>query len=153
MRCSPQFQHKSSGFNLLKLPQLLWSFIPHKPPKVVMFGPGLESNTSTLVRKFLGNESDVFKVRGVFPAELPGSCKSYQYIIFYNLFCFFRIYLPYICVYDCLLHLLCYFVHQMVYHSTPVHCFRSNNCCVRNKQISNIQLNILIWEYFLVYIR
>ncbi|XP_033637096.1 F-box only protein 4-like isoform X3 [Asterias rubens] len=73
MRCSPKFQQESSGFNLLKLPQLLWSFIPHKPPKVVMFGPGLESNTSTLVRKFLGEASGVFKVRGVFPAELPGS--------------------------------------------------------------------------------
>ena len=79
MRCSPKFQQESSGFNLLKLPQLLWSFIPHKPPKVVMFGPGLESNTSTLVRKFLGEASGVFKVRGVFPAELPGSCTSINY--------------------------------------------------------------------------
>ncbi len=72
MRCSPEFQQESSGFNLFKLPQLLWSFIPHKPPKVVMFGPGLESNTSSLVRKFLSDDSDIFKVRGVFPAELPG---------------------------------------------------------------------------------
>ncbi|XP_038049591.1 F-box only protein 4-like [Patiria miniata] len=73
MRCSPEFQRESSGFNLMRLPQLLWSFIPHKPPKVVMFGPGLESNSTTLVRKFLGSGTDIFKVLGVFPALLPGS--------------------------------------------------------------------------------
>ncbi|XP_022087183.1 F-box only protein 4-like isoform X2 [Acanthaster planci] len=78
MRCSPKFQRESSGFNLLKLPRLLWSFIPHKPPKVVMFGPGLESNSTTLVRKFLGSGSDVFKVRGVFPALLPGVGTGFQ---------------------------------------------------------------------------
>ena len=85
MRCNPHCA-RQQHFDILSIPKLLWSFLPQKAPKVVMFGPGLDSNTSAIVRKLIGNETSTFQVRGVFPAEHPGSC------ILYFKFLFFKVY-------------------------------------------------------------
>ncbi|XP_041475846.1 F-box only protein 4-like isoform X1 [Lytechinus variegatus] len=73
MRCHPELQ-RDPAFNLASIPRLLWSFLPHRTPIIVMFGPGLETDTSTIVRKFItGHGSNIIKVNGVFPAMYPGS--------------------------------------------------------------------------------
>ena len=46
--------------------------MPKKIPKLVMFGPGLESETSGIVRKMLEGESELFKTTGMFPGQFEG---------------------------------------------------------------------------------
>ncbi|XP_071500389.1 F-box only protein 4-like [Diadema antillarum] len=74
MRCNPELQ-KEPAFNLSSIPRLLWSFLPSRQsPIFIMFGPGLETDTSTIVRKLIsGQGSSIIKVNGVFPAMYPGS--------------------------------------------------------------------------------
>ncbi|XP_072022375.1 F-box only protein 4-like isoform X2 [Amphiura filiformis] len=72
MRCNPHCARQEQ-FDILSIPRFLWSFIPHKAPKVVMFGPGLDSDTSKIVHKLIGNdESGIFQYQGMFPASQPG---------------------------------------------------------------------------------
>ncbi|KAJ8040255.1 F-box only protein 4 [Holothuria leucospilota] len=73
LRCSPDMKKKEK-FHLMKIPRLIKSYLPLKAPHVVMFGPGLDSDTSRIVRKIINSEdNDIFKNRGPFPAMFPGS--------------------------------------------------------------------------------
>ena len=77
MRCCPRCRalqysresFKSIVFYNLQNIQYLFS---HRPPRVVMFGPGLESDTSQLVQALLWNSDSPFKVTGMFPGEFEG---------------------------------------------------------------------------------
>eukprot|EP00057_Strongylocentrotus_purpuratus_P015776 XP_011670250.1 PREDICTED: F-box only protein 4 isoform X2 [Strongylocentrotus purpuratus] len=72
MKCNPELQ-RDPTFNLASIPRLLRSFLPRRTPIIVMFGPGLETDTSSIVRKFItGHGSNIIKVNGVFPAMYPG---------------------------------------------------------------------------------
>ncbi|XP_072173027.1 F-box only protein 4-like isoform X2 [Diadema setosum] len=73
MRCNPELQ-KEPAFNLSSIPRFLRSFLPSRhSPIFVMFGPGLETDTSTIVRKLIsGQDSSIIKVNGVFAAMYPG---------------------------------------------------------------------------------
>lgn len=65
-------------FNL----QNLSSFFKRKSPRLVMFGPGLESDTKGLVRHLLWDSASPFEVTGMFPGQFDGinsfffSCNS-----------------------------------------------------------------------------
>ncbi|PIK46652.1 putative F-box only protein 4 isoform X3 [Apostichopus japonicus] len=73
LRCSPDMRRKEK-FNFLQIPRLIKSYFPVQSPKVAMFGPGLDSDTSVIVRKMLNtHENEVFCNKGPFPAMFPGS--------------------------------------------------------------------------------
>ena len=67
------------GFH--RLSDILRSFWPKKKPKLVMFGPGLESSTSFIVRKILDGHSDLFTVVSMFPGQFGGIKISWILII------------------------------------------------------------------------
>ena len=46
-------------------------FLPKKVPKFAMFGPGLESSTSKLVRQIMYTDT-VFHTVGLFPGQFDG---------------------------------------------------------------------------------
>lgn len=48
-------------------------FLPKKTPKLAMFGPGLETSTSKIVRKMLYDPCDVFQKLGMFPGQFNGN--------------------------------------------------------------------------------
>lgn len=74
LRCSPDVRKKEEKFNFMQIPRLIKSYFPHQPPKVVLFGPGLDSDTSRIVRKMLNTEqNEVFRNKGPFAAMFPGS--------------------------------------------------------------------------------
>lgn len=73
LRCSPDMRRKEK-FNFLQIPRLIKSYFPVQSPKVAVFGPGLDSDTSVIVRKMLNtHENEVFCNKGPFPAMFPGS--------------------------------------------------------------------------------
>lgn len=52
--------------------QHLSSFFKRKSPHLVMFGPGLESDTKGLVRQLLWDKKSPFEVTGMFPGQFEG---------------------------------------------------------------------------------
>lgn len=52
--------------------QNLSSFFKRKSPRLVMFGPGLESDTKGLVRQLLWDSTSPFEVTGMFPGQFDG---------------------------------------------------------------------------------
>ncbi|KAL9951009.1 hypothetical protein ACROYT_G043595 [Oculina patagonica] len=52
--------------------QNLSSFFKRKSPRLVMFGPGLESDTKGLVHQLLWDSTSPFEVTGMFPGQFDG---------------------------------------------------------------------------------
>lgn len=73
LRCCPeinQLMHKQHSV-FTSISSMLRYFLPKKVPKVAMFGPGLESSTSGIVRKMLYEESMLERV-GLVPGQFEG---------------------------------------------------------------------------------
>jgi F-box protein 4 len=51
---------------------MIRSFLPKKTPKVAMFGPGLESDTSIIVRNMLYEQSNQLERVGLVPGQYDG---------------------------------------------------------------------------------
>ncbi|XP_070563827.1 F-box only protein 4-like [Ptychodera flava] len=92
IRCSPDINCKVEHFQLTNL---LRSLFPKKPPRLVMFGPGLETNVRGITRALLFNGNPLFQVNGMFPGEIDGvgsgfsimikdSCKEMKLITLYS---------------------------------------------------------------------
>ena len=58
-------------------------FLPKKVPKFAMFGPGLETSTSKLVRQIMYTDT-VFHTEGLFPGQFDGKYLSHNYFLFLN---------------------------------------------------------------------
>lgn len=73
LRCSPevnQLMHKQNAvFN--SITSMIRYFLPKKVPKFAMFGPGLETSTSKIVRKIMYTDT-VFHTEGLFPGQFDG---------------------------------------------------------------------------------
>ena len=52
--------------------QNLSSFFKRRSPRLVMFGPGLESDTKGLVHQLLWDKKSPFEVTGMFPGQFEG---------------------------------------------------------------------------------
>ncbi|XP_032234713.2 F-box only protein 4 isoform X2 [Nematostella vectensis] len=77
LRCCPECQKiqqtTRNSFTSLLLHTLPASMFQRHPPKVVMFGPGLESDTHKLVQKLLWDKTiSPATVDGMFPGEFEG---------------------------------------------------------------------------------
>ena len=59
--------------------QNLSSFFKRKSPRLVMFGPGLESDTKGLVRQLLWDSTSPFEVTGMFPGQFDGINSFFLY--------------------------------------------------------------------------
>ncbi|XP_053390204.1 F-box only protein 4-like [Mercenaria mercenaria] len=72
LRCSPEVNRLMHQQNALfsNISSMLRYFLPKKTPLFTMFGPGLESNTSGLVRKII--EESEFQKTGMFPGKFEG---------------------------------------------------------------------------------
>ncbi|XP_060582950.1 F-box only protein 4-like [Ruditapes philippinarum] len=72
LRCSPEVTKLMHQQNALfsNISSMLRYFLPKKTPLFAMFGPGLESNTSGLVRKIM--EDSEFQSVGMFPGKFEG---------------------------------------------------------------------------------
>ncbi|XP_077981102.1 F-box only protein 4-like isoform X2 [Glandiceps talaboti] len=92
LRCSPEIKNESPNFQLTNL---LRVFMPKKAPRLVMFGPGLETNVSGITRAIMFDGNPEFKITGMFPGEIDGvgsgfsvtlqdSCKVMKLITLYS---------------------------------------------------------------------
>lgn len=74
LKCSPAFQRqfKTATSTFQQVSSVLKSFIPRKVPRVAMFGPGLETSTSGLVRRMLYENSNTFRQIAMFPGQFEG---------------------------------------------------------------------------------
>ncbi|GFN98552.1 F-box only protein 4-like [Plakobranchus ocellatus] len=74
LKCSPvvQQQLKVATSTFQQVSSYLKSFIPRKVPKVAMFGPGLETSTSGVVRRILYEENNIFRRIALFPGQFDG---------------------------------------------------------------------------------
>ena len=72
LRCSPEINRLMHQQNTIfnNISSVLRYFIPKKVPMFAMFGPGLESNTSTLVRRIMNGPN--FQTLGIFPGKFDG---------------------------------------------------------------------------------
>ncbi|WAR23598.1 FBX4-like protein [Mya arenaria] len=72
LRCSPEVNTLMHQQNALinNLTSMLRYFFPKKTPMLAMFGPGLESQTSGLVRKIMNGS--MFESTGLFPGKFDG---------------------------------------------------------------------------------
>lgn len=74
LRCSPEVlarqREESSAFH--QVSSVLKYLMPKKAPKAAMFGPGLESSTSAIVRKMLYEDQNVFTRVAMFPGQFDG---------------------------------------------------------------------------------
>ena len=72
--CSPVVKHSSklSNRSFHQLSQIFRSILPQKTPRLVMFGPGLETNTSGIVRKIIEDATGMFTPIGMFPGLFGG---------------------------------------------------------------------------------
>lgn len=74
LRCSPevlaQQREENSAFH--QVSTMLKYLIPKKAPKMAMFGPGLESSTSGIVRKMLYEDQSHFTRVAMFPGQFDG---------------------------------------------------------------------------------
>lgn len=96
MRCSPVVVEwsRQNHFILHRLSSIIRSLWPKKVPRVAMFGPGLESHTSFIVRKILEDKSGMFQTLGMFPGKFEGigsgftvkvkNCVTIDLITIYN---------------------------------------------------------------------
>jgi len=79
LRCCPECRSlrrtRQSSFKSIVFYNLqnLSSFFKRKSPRVVMFGPGLESDTRGLVRQLLHDRTSPFDVTGMFPGQFDGT--------------------------------------------------------------------------------
>ncbi|XP_076463066.1 F-box only protein 4-like [Babylonia areolata] len=74
LRCSPEVQmkHREENSTFHQVSSMLKYLMPKKAPKVAMFGPGLESSTSAIVRKMLYEDQSVFHRVAMFPGQFDG---------------------------------------------------------------------------------
>ncbi|KAK3091892.1 hypothetical protein FSP39_023485 [Pinctada imbricata] len=74
LRCSPEVNHLMHQENVIfnGLTSVLRYFLPRKVSKIAMFGPGLESDTSGLVRKMLYEDNNQLNRVGVVPGRFDG---------------------------------------------------------------------------------
>ncbi|GFS18266.1 F-box only protein 4-like [Elysia marginata] len=74
LKCSPAFQRqlKAATSTFQQVSSVLKSFMPRKVPRVAMFGPGLETSTSGLVRCILYEDSNTFQRVAMFPGQFEG---------------------------------------------------------------------------------
>lgn len=72
LRCSPDVNRLMHQQNAIfsNISSMLRYFLPKKTPLFAMFGPGLESSTSGLVRKII--EEAGFQKAGMFPGKFDG---------------------------------------------------------------------------------
>ena len=61
---------------LHQLSSMLRYFLPKKTPRIAMFGPGLESSTSGLVRKIIHEDNRLFEKLAMFPGKFGGELKK-----------------------------------------------------------------------------
>lgn len=79
LRCCPECRslrrNRQSTFKSIVFYNLqnLSSIFKKKSPRVVMFGPGLESDTRGLVRQLLHDRTSPFDVTGMFPGQFDGN--------------------------------------------------------------------------------
>ncbi|XP_013392753.1 F-box only protein 4 [Lingula anatina] len=79
LRCSPEVNRLRRRMNVTfhNLSSWLRYLMPsRKPPMVAMFGPGLESSTSKIVRRIIQDKATPFKVTGMFPGHVEGGYGS-----------------------------------------------------------------------------
>jgi len=83
LQCCPLvaklLKQKHASFH--RLSDILRSLWPKKTPKIVMFGPGLESSTSHIVRKILDGQSQLFTVVSMFPGQFDGMKICWIFVI------------------------------------------------------------------------
>lgn len=63
---------RQENFAFMNISTMLRAFLPKKVPKIAMFGPGLESSTSGIVRKILYEENNLFDIKELFPGQFEG---------------------------------------------------------------------------------
>ena len=74
LRCSPDYQRQCHQANLTfhHVSSVLKYLIPKKTPKAAMFGPGLETSTSGLVRRMIYEDNNLFSRVAMFPGQFDG---------------------------------------------------------------------------------
>lgn len=74
LRCSPDVIKSQRGTNSTfhHVSTVLKYLLPKKVPKAAMFGPGLETSTSGIVRKMLYENNDNFTRIAMFPGQFEG---------------------------------------------------------------------------------
>lgn len=74
LRCSPHINYLMREDNALisSLTNMIRYFLPKKTPKIAMFGPGLESGTSSIVQKILYTQSKKLERVGLVPGQFDG---------------------------------------------------------------------------------
>ncbi|KAL8618622.1 hypothetical protein ACOMHN_015732 [Nucella lapillus] len=74
LRCSPEVlsRQREENWAFHQVSSVLKFLMPRKAPKVAMFGPGLESSTSAIVRKMLYEDHRVFTRVAMFPGQFDG---------------------------------------------------------------------------------
>ncbi|PVD22809.1 hypothetical protein C0Q70_16065 [Pomacea canaliculata] len=74
LRCSPDVIKSQRGTNSTfhQVSTVLKYLLPKKVPKAAMFGPGLETSTSGIVRKMLYENNDNFTRIAMFPGQFEG---------------------------------------------------------------------------------
>ena len=74
LRCSPEVAARQRGENSAfhHVSSVLKYLLPKKAPKVAMFGPGLESTTSPIVRKMMYEDAVMFTRVAMFPGQFEG---------------------------------------------------------------------------------
>ncbi|KAK3592045.1 hypothetical protein CHS0354_019300 [Potamilus streckersoni] len=74
LRCSPEVTELMIQRNAVfhNISSLLRYFLPKKVPMLAMFGPGLESSTSCIVRRMMYEENNCFQKIGLFPGQFDG---------------------------------------------------------------------------------
>lgn len=80
LKCCPDCHYHSkikSSFKL-KIPRLSF-YLGFKTPKIVMFGPGLEAETSGIVKRIFSGPNSPFVIKGMFPGRFDGKLKSAYY--------------------------------------------------------------------------
>ena len=75
MRCCPEVHEyaRNQSITLHSLTSYIKSFLPKKIPRIAMFGPGMETSTSGIVRKIIEDKTDLFQVTGMFPGQARGT--------------------------------------------------------------------------------
>ena len=81
MKCSPEVHqsHKLENTAFHQVSQVIRYLLPKRVPKAAIFGPGLESSTSAIVRKMLYEENPDFTRLAMFPGQFDGN-----YVCFLN---------------------------------------------------------------------
>ncbi|XP_074641857.1 F-box only protein 4-like [Tubulanus polymorphus] len=71
LRCCPdtnqQRGHHQEVVGFMNLTSFIRSFLPKTPPRIAMFGPGLESKTSVIAAKIMRDQGEHFLTTGLVP--------------------------------------------------------------------------------------